>query len=304
MRVPDTFRECVVFIGIWTPKLDGTAELSPRGTGFFVGTPNEANSALTTIYLVTARHVVERLKGTNAALRMNTSDGSSKLVTIPPTTPWLYHDDPNVDMAMLPWAPQDPFRYKHIGAPMFLTDVTAAAGNIGPGDEVFIVGLFAHLAGTQRNLPIVRMGNLAMIPGEAVPSAIGPIEAYLIEARSIGGLSGSPAFVREGRLGEKIHFLGLMHGHWDTPATSKNDDLTADEWDTLGRVNLGIAIVVPAKKNLGGNDVPKRSRATGSVGSGIGAKEPAETRLCRRGHVYAAGHGGCASEGQPEAGTF
>jgi hypothetical protein len=33
-----------------------------------------------------------------------------------------------------------------------------------------------------------------MLPGDPVATPMGPMQAYLIEARSIGGLSGSPVF--------------------------------------------------------------------------------------------------------------
>jgi hypothetical protein len=32
------------------------------------------------------------------------------------------------------------------------------------------------------------MGNIAMMPDEVIPTEFGDIEAYLVEARSIGGL--------------------------------------------------------------------------------------------------------------------
>lgn len=54
-----------------------------------------------------------------------------------------------------------------------------------------------------------------MIPSELIHTdKLGDIEVYLIEARSIGGVSGSPVFVRESfpRAG-KHYLLGLMHGH-------------------------------------------------------------------------------------------
>ena len=64
------------------------------------------------------------------------------------------------------------------------------------GDEVFVVGLFRHRHGTQRNIPIVRVGNLAALTEEKVATNdFGLVDAYLIEARSIGGLSGSPVFL-------------------------------------------------------------------------------------------------------------
>jgi hypothetical protein len=85
----------------------------------------------------------------------------------------------------------------------------------------------------------------------------GGVETYLAEGRSIGGLSGSPVFVRNtvhmlamtkdgtraqiSALGT-FHLLGLMLGHWDAPP---------DFSETQGKsINMGISIVVPAAKIL------------------------------------------------------
>ena len=78
---------------------------------------------------------------------------------------------------------------------------------------------------------------------------------YLIEARSIGGLSGSPVFVNMGlvrRIGGEVKhslgttsilLLGLIHGHYDV----KGADIDEIDEDAgiPDRVNTGIAIVVP-----------------------------------------------------------
>ena len=68
-----------------------------------------------------------------------------------------------------------------------------------------------------------------MIPGEKIPFYNGLIEAYLIESRSIGGLSGSPVFVRptitmqgQNEKGElmmlsgvgRFYLFGSVIGHW------------------------------------------------------------------------------------------
>ncbi len=115
-----------------------------------------------------------------------------------------------------------------------------------------MTGLFIHLAGSARNLPIVRMGNIAMMPDEPVPTRTGAIDAYLIEARSIGGLSGSPAFVRRtvsAGIG-RSYLLGLMHGHWDVPPEARDDEVAQADEEAQGKVNMGIAVVVPATKIL------------------------------------------------------
>ena len=252
MRVPYEVRQCVVFVGLPVTMQGGQQILRFQGTAFFVSVPSESIQGLNYIYLVTAKHVATKLEGKTFMVRINTKDGRSKLI-VGQGTRWRYHaTDESVDVALIPFAPPEEFEYKHIPISMFLLDDTIQGKGIGTGDEVFITGLFAHLTGSARNLPIVRMGNIAMMPGEPVPTReFGDIEAYLIEARSIGGLSGSPAFVRETvsvGLGS-FYLMGLMHGHWDIPAQRNEDTMQVDE-DTYGRVNMGIAIVVPAKKIL------------------------------------------------------
>ncbi len=103
-----------------------------------------------------------------------------------------------------------------------------------------------------------------MMPDEPVRTKLGSMDAYLIEARSIGGVSGSPVFVRETKLvglGQGVegpgpligygsfYLLGLMHGHWDLSPESLNDEIVDDETGSAS-VNMGIAIVTPARKIL------------------------------------------------------
>lgn len=98
-----------------------------------------------------------------------------------------------------------------------------------------------------------------MMPRDKLPTKdFGFMEAYLAEGRSIGGLSGSPVFVRntldmpaqtaKGTLSHMsglgaIHLLGLMHGHWEVPTSFSTTEQTE-------AVNMGVSIVVPAKKIL------------------------------------------------------
>lgn len=95
------------------------------------------------------------------------------------------------------------------------------------------------------------------MPDEAVDSKLGPLDAYLVEARSIGGLSGSPVFVNLG-LHRKINgqimqaggehgmfnLLGMMHGHYAVK-TPISDEVTVDRLSDEV-INMGIAIVIPA----------------------------------------------------------
>ena len=78
----------------------------------------------------------------------------------------------------------------------------------------------------------------------------GRIPAFLIEARSIGGLSGSPVFVNLGTSvlidgsvklfkGPLHLFLGIVHGHYDV--TANKIDGAQDGNLYTAQVNMGIA---------------------------------------------------------------
>lgn len=130
---------------------------------------------------------------------------------------------------------------------------------INAGDEVLVTGLFANHIGKRRNIPIVRCGNIAAMPEELVETDLGPMDAFLIEARSIGGLSGSPVFVSIGgtprRVRENqysfppqwhIYLLGLIHGHWD----ARGGETVPDSTRQGESINQGIAVVAPATQIL------------------------------------------------------
>ena len=82
------------------------------------------------------------------------------------------------------------------------------------------------------------------------------MDAYLIEARSIGGLSGSPVFVRysaQAGISYEVHLFGVMVGHWDLPPGTICDavtDAAPTDAEKAEAVNMGIGIVVPAKRIL------------------------------------------------------
>lgn len=120
-----------------------------------------------------------------------------------------------------------------------------------------MVGLFRNHLGRDRNEPIVRVGNIAAIPADPIRTRLfGDMRAILIEARSIGGLSGSPVFVhlgfvrwRDGKVmfsqaAQPFLFLGLMHGHWEVLEAAGVAPLE----DAPEKINTGIAIVVPAEQ--------------------------------------------------------
>lgn len=254
MQVPDYMRKCVAFVGY--PTKGGFAL---AGTVFFVGI--RISETLFATYAVTARHVIEELTKRsidpiNVHFRVNLKAGGSAVAPIS-LGEWSYHSTENCDVAVTSVSIADELDHKFLDVETFATQDVISKEAISLGDELFLVGLFSKHSGNARNIPILRVANIAAMPEEKVQTSMGNMDAYLIEARSIGGISGSPVFVHlngvrkvgnEHRViaDSKFYLLGLMHGHWDVPATTQ--ELPGP--DALGaeKINTGIAVVIPAQK--------------------------------------------------------
>lgn len=238
---------------------DGTFRLG--GSVFFLGQPHE-NGKADPVYWVTARHVIDgiRKKGLDKIfIRANTKDGKSIWVASELNQWFWSQNDRSLDVAILRAGIPEPLDHMVIPYNLCATEQTFKDNEVALGDEVFVTGLFRHHHGEQRNIPIARVGNLAsMTEDKIVTRDFGGIDAFLIEARSIGGLSGSPVFlnlgihrfiggqVKQAPKGPIFFLLGLIHGHFDSSASSV-DELLVGQEDTVTteRVNTGIAIVVP-----------------------------------------------------------
>ena len=194
MRVPDQISKCVLFVGV--PDM---AEPDYRGTAFIVTVPGTQQNHFA--FTVTARHVAEHLQGKDYYIRANKEDGTAVALRGRASDPWWFHptEKDSVDAAVSFFAPMrlNLLDVQPIPIAMFADTATIKEYNLGVGDEVFITGLFTKITETTKNVPIVRTGTVAMMPDEPIPFGDSFIDAYLIESRSIGGLSGSPVFVRE-----------------------------------------------------------------------------------------------------------
>jgi len=179
----------------------------------------------------------------------------------------MHPNDDLADVAVMPISLHPDIDWLFWPVTAFATDAVVKEVEISIGDDVFLTGLFYRHTGTRRNIPIVRAGIIAAMLEEPVRTSLGETEAFLIEARSIGGLSGSPVFVRpESNYVHKINtedsytigrwdarvgsfwLLGLMHGHWDVNASDV--DVIVEDRGHRESVNVGIGIVVPAQKIL------------------------------------------------------
>jgi hypothetical protein len=253
--VPSDMVKTVAFLCI--KRNDGT--MVPKGTAFFVGYRRGVKLRM---YVVTAKHVLDKIRQATAAdavfITYNGTEGKDE--TRLDSSEWNYHPAyraENVDVAIArfdyrgPDLSRPPFVNPHVVRCWMLENIltlsAAIQSGIGTGYEVGLAGLFVHHRGSDRNIPIVRSGNIAAMPQEPVSTTMGPMTAFLVEIRSVGGLSGSPVFTvtADGKIG----LLGLVHGHFDQ-RSSDLDIIAEDEASTFyeERINSGIAIVVPADR--------------------------------------------------------
>lgn len=152
MIIDAEIKQCVAFL--FARRRDG--RFRALGTGFFASVPSE-DQKYQFIYLVTVKHVLlvdskkdqqQMLESVFARLNVrNYQPGQgqpgARLIEIPSRdaaglTPWVFHGDPAVDVAVLPWAPdQTVFEWKSIPLAMFARQQMLSSENVSEGDEIF-----------------------------------------------------------------------------------------------------------------------------------------------------------------------
>lgn len=259
MKIPPEVEKCVAFICCNTEK-----GMEFAGTAFFASIPFHGLEGRVFVYLVTAKHIVEGMRQKSLDqiihVRVNKKNGGADFIEINMDMVKFHPSDPGIDVAVIQMPRLTHFidlKFVPLNS-MVATDEIIEKEEINIGNELFLVGLFTMHSGSQRNIPIVRVGNIAQMPEEPIVTKRGPMEAYLIEARSIGGISGSPVFVRMGGVRERegqmqiradsYYLLGLMHGHWDLEMPGAETDTIIEDALKREGINMGIAVVIPAQK--------------------------------------------------------
>ena len=260
MKVPDNILSVVVFV---TYLNHITNQHVPVGTAFFIGADPLEGKSVARTYAVTAKHVIDALKRkgvTELYLRHNLSApvGDATMgVQAVGIEKWVTHPtDETIDVAIAECGVPAACSERVLPFSLCATDDRLKADEVDLGDEVFVVGLFRHHTGKKRNIPIVRVGNLAARNEERISTKLGEMDAYLIEARSIGGISGSPVFLNLGitrSIGGSMmqsptsifYAIGLIHGHFDVLSSELASSLDSSGGLDPERINSGIAIVTP-----------------------------------------------------------
>lgn len=262
----EAIKKSVAYLQTDCTKADGTTT-SYEATGFFVVKPDERlgkNTAF--VYLVTNRHAAQPgieddapCHVSNYWIRLNiraatpTELPRAMSLRLGPDVPWIFPDDPSVDLAIVPLTPdQSKVDYEPIPSTMLATDDVIKANMISEGDSVIFTGLFVQMPGLLRLEPIVREGTIAMIPSEPIMTTLKkPGNLYLADVHVFGGNSGSPMFVnlngvRNGSIGfgAGYRLLGVVSGY-EFEDTDFNLQAATTYAGKLG-ANSGVTSVVPA----------------------------------------------------------
>jgi hypothetical protein len=246
----DQFRKVAGFLVADEDRPSRESRLSARGTVVFVRVPilELPGEVWHLTYAVTALHCLLRFNEDSALsklrIRVNRRDKSLRYVDVPaPFAKWHKHE--TEDVAAIPVISRQPVDIESMGPSDLLQE--SERHRYRPGDEVFLSGLFSYHPGNKVIEPILRFGHLSLVPREPVsiriksePEPLAKCEAFLVEAQTWEGQSGSPVFAYEdnGRPGPlSMKMIGIAHGY-------TTERLGAGA--TGPYVNAGITVVVPA----------------------------------------------------------
>lgn len=240
------------------------------GTAFFFGLEMKKTNK-TFVYAVAPKRVIAAVlrKGIDEKvyMRVNFKAGRGSFLKID-LRQWRFHPtDPSIDVAVLPWvAPGNLLDFEYVPSEMAATDEVIEKEQIGVGDRILLTGVYASHFDPKANLAILRAGRIVqMDDGPVRTRDMGDMHAYLVEAYSFGGLTGSPVFVRlpgwkrrkasAKAKGEKFYLLGLLRGDWNLPPS--DTDLVIEEIPGKDNLNAGIGIVTPVVRILDVLDQPE-----------------------------------------------
>jgi S1-C subfamily serine protease len=178
------------------------------GTGVLVSDP--ASDGTPRIVLVTARHVIQNIGGSQLQLgfRLQGADGAwRKQWQAEPTEAdgqllWARH--PVYDVAVLPVSVPPEVAAMAIPLSWFADADTFDREQTGPGDPVEILGYPQGFASDGRGFPILRVGHLASYP--LTPASDG---TFLVDFPVTSGNSGGPAFISR-RIGRHPDVVGAL----------------------------------------------------------------------------------------------
>lgn len=173
------------------PLGDGTRTV---GTGFLIA--DQTTDGRPRVLLVTARHVLERMPGTEMRVgwRQPTPTGGWRftpqpvVIRVEGQPVWTEH--PTQDVAVMEIAAPPAFAASAMPIGWLADETTFDTLGVGPGDELYSLGFPQGLSANRAGFPILRVGKVASWP-------VAPVDAFptfLLDFAVFPGNSGGPVF--------------------------------------------------------------------------------------------------------------
>lgn len=176
------------------PQDNGARNL---GTAFLVDDPRPDGTPRTV--LVTAAHVLDKMPGQTVRIgyRFQDAAGAWRFSNQPAPIRdgarqlWVRH--PSRDIAAFEIKAPPEFARAAIPLAWLADEAQWTKSEIGPGDEMLVLGFPEGLAANTAGFPILRAGRMASYP----VAPLSEFPTFLLDLRVFNGNSGSPVFVTE-----------------------------------------------------------------------------------------------------------
>lgn len=201
-RIGEDFLGSAIYL--YRNRVEAKDNSSFGGSGFLVGYI-DMHTKVVHFYAVTNAHVIN---DGFPIIRINKRFGEPDILDIT-TDAWIPHPEGD-DLSICPLELTPHYDFKFVMIDGCVDKEKVSRFNIGVGDDVFMVGRFTGHPGTQKNLPIARFGNIAMVPSEQIRNGLGVKRPhYLVEVRSVSGFSGSPVFIYDAPIPPSLEHVRL-----------------------------------------------------------------------------------------------
>ena len=255
-----------------TFKIQGPAAVKGRrnlGTGFVMAQPDPSNPSQSHFVLVTANHVLEHIVGAKATLLLRTASGGEfqKLmypITIRANAEPLWVRHPVADVAAMRVALPKQADLKLVSTNLLCTDQMLEQHQIGPGEELIVLGFPHGAEANAAGFPILRSGRIASYP--LTPTSKNT--TFLLDFLVFPGNSGGPVFLYapnrtydEQKRPVTVQFvMGLV-----SRAVNHTEHIKAPEGETTEKESLALGVIVHAsliRETLERLPPPKQQPAT------------------------------------------
>jgi hypothetical protein len=217
---------CVFYL--YETKADAEVGAKSGGTGFLVSVPSTHRSGHVHVHGVTNWHVAVKPPRPCPCIRINTHSGKPAIFEFS-SQDWTFISG-KYDVAVSP-----PLKIQGSGHKasyldinsFFLTPDQEREDEVGPAEDVFMVGRFIDYDGIEANDPAFRFGHISIMSAQISQATGFRGRSIILDMHSRSGFSGSPVFVFR-TLGSHFieqappgsvltgggHYMKLLGIHW------------------------------------------------------------------------------------------